>query len=57
MIIEKIDWCFNLKKGIKLIKDNDNLSRGYIEKSESFLKEINSINNKDLKVSVAYYVI
>ncbi len=36
--MEKIKWCLKIKNGIELVEPNDNLSKVYLEKSESALR-------------------
>lgn len=54
--MSKIKWCKNQKTGIELVDINENLSKEYMNKSESALKAMKSLNdNKEWQISSAYY--
>ncbi len=54
--MEKIKWCLKVKKGIELVEPNDNLSKVYLEKSESALRAAAVLEeNKDWEISSSYY--
>lgn len=56
--MNKIKWCLNVKRGVKLIRPNDNLSKAYIKKAEDSLMSMR-VNLregiKDWASSAAYY--
>lgn len=57
--MKKIDWCKQQKKGIKLIKPNDNLSEEYYQNAEESLKVLKSIKATQSKMWLAttkYYI-
>ncbi len=54
--MEKIKWCLKVKNGIELVEPNDNLSKVYLEKSESALRAAAVLKeNKDWEISSCYY--
>ena len=54
MIYDKIKWCLQQKKGIKIIEPNENLSKRYIDEALSDLETIEKVNEK-WKVITSYY--
>jgi uncharacterized protein (UPF0332 family) len=38
--MKKINWCFNIKKGLKLVEPNKNISNSYLEFAEKTLSRI-----------------
>ena len=54
MSYDKINWCLQQKKGIRLIEPNDNLSKRYIDEALSDLETIEKVNEK-WKVITSYY--
>lgn len=53
--MDKIEWCFEKDKGIEIVETNSNLSKAYIKKAEESLETLHQIENKDWKISTAYY--
>ena len=55
--MEKINWCFKIKNGLKLDVPNENLSNSYLSFAEKTLSKISDlINEKDyLWASVRVY--
>src|SRR3989344_8166585 len=54
----KILWCFKQKKGIKLVKPNENLCNAYLKKSNNALKSMQlNMESKiyEWAVEAAYY--
>ena len=45
--MDQIKWCLRQKKGIELIKSNDNLSKAYIKKAEDSLKASTSLKENN----------
>lgn len=43
---DKLEWCLKQKRGIKLIKPNENLAREYIKSAEETLIVLKDIGNK-----------
>ncbi len=56
--MNKIRWCLNVKRGVKLTRPNENLSKSYIKKAEDSLMSMR-VNMregiKDWASSAAYY--
>ncbi len=51
-----IEWCCTINNGIKLVEENLNLSRAYLEKSRKSLDAVSKLEgNKDWQISSAYY--
>ncbi len=50
-----LNWCFNQKRGLKLIEPNTNLAEAYLKKSEEAIETMSEISNKGWKISTAYY--
>jgi len=56
--VNKIKWCLNVKRGVKLIRPNNNLSKSYTKKAEDSLlsMRVNLREGiKDWASSAAYY--
>jgi uncharacterized protein (UPF0332 family) len=53
--MDKLEWCKKQSKGIRLIDPNNNLSKAYLLKSEKSLESMAILNDKDWKISAAYY--
>lgn len=55
--MEKIKWCFNLKKGLKIVEPNKNLSESYFKFSEDTLSKVKRLINEEdyLWASVRIY--
>ena len=53
--MDKIKWCLKQKKGIKLIKPNENLSINYLKRAKS---DYNNLKNQDSvwKIIISYYI-
>lgn len=41
--MEKIEWCFKTKKGLKIDKPNKNISESYLEQAENTLSKIKEL--------------
>jgi len=54
MSCDKIEWCLQRNKGIKLIEPNGNLSKSYINEALSDLETIEKVNEK-WKIITSYY--
>ena len=52
--MEKIDWCLNQKKGIKIVQVNDNLSNSYIDDADNSLLSLDKVGGK-WKLIMGYY--
>lgn len=57
MASKKLDWCFKLKDGLKIVEPNERLSKSYLEQAKSsLLRAEKDFNDKDLLWStVAVY--
>lgn len=53
--MNKLDWCKDKKNGIKIIEENENLAKSYMNKSKNSLKTMNSTPSEDWKIVTAYY--
>ena len=56
--MNKVKWCLNVKRGIKLIKPNVNLTKSYVKKAEDSLISMRINLREDIKdwaSSAAYY--
>ncbi|MBN1897105.1 MAG: HEPN domain-containing protein [Candidatus Aenigmarchaeota archaeon] len=56
--MNKVKWCLNVKRGVKLIKPNENLSKSYIKKAEDSLISMRANLREgitDWASSAAYY--
>ncbi len=51
----KINWCLQLKKGIRLTKSSTELSKAYMDKAREAMKTANLIESRDWKVTTSYY--
>jgi len=53
----KLDWCFRLKDGLKIVEPNERLSKSYLEQAKSsLLRAEKDLNDKDfLWATVAIY--
>ncbi len=45
-MVDKLKWCFEQKRGIKLIKPNENLAKEYIRSAEETLLILKDIEGK-----------
>jgi len=54
---KKLDWCFRLKDGLKIVEPHERLSKSYLEQAKSsLLKAEKDLNDKDLLwATVAIY--
>jgi len=54
---KKLDWCFKIRDGIKIVEPNGRLSKSYLEQAKSsLLKAERDLNEKDfLWSTVAIY--
>lgn len=52
-----MQWCLNVKDGIKIIEPNDNLAEGYLKKADAALGTMNRERNYNLTfaISACYY--
>jgi uncharacterized protein (UPF0332 family) len=49
MVNKKLNWCFKLKDGLKIVEPNERLSKSYIEQAKSsLLRAEKDFNDKDL---------
>ena len=57
MVNKKLNWCFKLKDGLKIVEPNERLSKSYIEQAKSsLLRAEKDFEDKDLLWStVAIY--
>ena len=57
MVNKKLNWCFKLKDGLKIVEPNENLSKSYLEQAKSsLLRAEKDFDDKDLLWStVAIY--
>ncbi len=57
MVNKKLDWCFKIKEGLRIVEPNERLSKSYLEQAKSsLLKAERDLNEKDLLWStVAIY--
>ena len=55
--MDKLGWCKNQEKGIKLFTPNPNLAKAYIHKSEEALDEMRNVKSNTWKLATAYYAI
>jgi len=53
--VDKIKWCLEVKNGIELVEPNANLAKAYVKKAEESLEVMRSMENRDWKISTAYY--
>lgn len=53
--MSKLDWCKKKKKGIRIVKPNENLAKSYMEKSDNSLKMMEDAPSEDWKIVGAYY--
>lgn len=53
--MDKIKWCKNKKRGIRVTEMNENLAKKYIRKSEDSLKMMNKAISEEWKIVAAYY--
>lgn len=53
--MDKLDWCKQKKRGIEIVKPNENLTRSYMEKSEDSIKMMEGAPSEDWKIVGAYY--
>ena len=53
----ELEWCLQVKKGIKLVEPNQNLAKGYEEKAVETLKLLKTIESASWRVVFAYYAI
>ncbi len=51
----KLDWCKQKKRGIEIVKPNENLAKKYMEKSEDSIKMMEGAPSEDWKIVGAYY--
>ncbi len=51
----KIEWCKKQRKGIKIIRPEENISRAYFKKAYESLKLLSSINPPEWKIIISYY--
>ena len=54
---KKLNWCFKLKDGLKVVEPNERLSKSYLEQAKSsLLRAEKDLNDKDfLWATVAIY--
>lgn len=54
---KKLNWCFKLKDGLKIVEPNDRLSKSYLEQAKSsLLRAEKDLNDNDfLWATVAIY--
>lgn len=53
-----IKWCLNIKNGIELVKQNDNMSNSYLRMAEESLQIIKKTSESKLwTASTSYYTI
>ena len=54
---KKLNWCFKLKDGLKVVEPNERLSKSYLEQTKSsLLRAEKDLNDKDfLWATVAIY--
>lgn len=54
---KKLNWCFKLKEGLKIVEPNERLSKSYLEQAKSSLSRAEKdLNDKDfLWATVAIY--
>jgi len=45
-MVNKLTWCFAQKKGIRLVKPNENLAKEYLKSSEETLRILKNIKDK-----------
>jgi uncharacterized protein (UPF0332 family) len=49
MVTKKLNWCFKLKDGIKIVEPNERLSKSYLEQAKSsLLRAERNFEEKDL---------
>jgi len=53
--MDKINWCFNQREGIKLVEPSQNLANAYIKKAEDSLLSVEINQIKEWKITTAYY--
>ena len=57
MVNKKLNWCFKLKEGLKIVEPNERLSKSYLKQAKaSLLRAEKDLNEKDfLWSTVAIY--
>ncbi len=55
--MDQIKWCLNQKKGIELVKPNNNLKEAYLIKAEESLDTLRTSKSRDWQLTTAYYTI
>jgi len=55
--MDKIKWCINKNKGIKLIKPSNNLRDAYLVKAENALDALRTSKSREWQLTAAYYTI
>jgi len=53
--MDKLNWCFKQKKGIKIIEPNEIISKNYLSRAKNDLENI-SKQDKIWKVIFSYYI-
>lgn len=57
--MEKIEWCLSQRGGLKMVEENANLAREYLENAEDSLRVLNSIKETKSNMWLAttkYYI-
>ncbi|MFW5902668.1 MAG: hypothetical protein ACOCTT_02165 [archaeon] len=53
--MNKLEWCKEKDKGIKIVEPNSNLAEKYIEKAEESLLTMEATTSQEWKITAAYY--